>query len=115
MVISTVGLVLTSCAKVQITDSEWCGSLGPHGAHCFHTLSTPTRDIDVETFFTELYANNQFCTPATTFADWKMDIEKLCAISKRCTVEQIAQLRMLTDRMEEAQRRWTVLKAAQGK
>ena len=79
-------VLLNSCAKVEIHDGEFCGDMGDDGAICYHTLTPETREImkadwDVERF-------GQICTSASTFADWKETIEKLCSSTKRCTYEQ---------------------------
>ena len=79
-------VLLSSCAKVEIHDSEWCGDLGDEGAVCYHTLTPETREIpkadwDVERF-------GQLCTSAQSFAEWKETIAKLCSASKRCSYEQ---------------------------
>jgi hypothetical protein len=77
--------LLSSCAKVQIKDSEWCGDLGQDGASCFNTLSDKQRDIAKAEWDKERFG--MICTKAQTFADWQASILKLCKASKRCTYE----------------------------
>lgn len=80
-------LILSGCATVKISDSEWCGDLGESGAACFHTFKTEL-DHDLDKAAWDVARFGQLCTPADTFADWKADIEKLCSVSGRCTYDQ---------------------------
>lgn len=77
--------LLSSCAKVNIADSEWCGDLGSAGASCFNTLSETQRDISKEAWDKERVG--WLCSKPETFADWQATILKLCKASKRCTFE----------------------------
>jgi len=77
--------LLSSCAKVPIKDSEWCGDLGSSGASCFNTLSDKQRDIEKEAWDKERVG--MICTKSETFADWQASILKLCKSSGRCTFE----------------------------
>lgn len=77
--------LLSSCAKVQISDSEWCGDLGEDGASCFNTLSDKQRDIAKKEWDKERLG--MICSKAETFADWQATILKLCKASKRCSYQ----------------------------
>lgn len=78
-------LLLSSCGTVAIKDSEWCGDMGRDGAACFHTLTTASRDLSPPQW--DYIRYGQLCTPASTFADWKAAIEKLCSVSGKCTYQ----------------------------
>jgi hypothetical protein len=77
--------LLSSCARIPVKDSEWCGDLGSEGASCFNTLSDNQRDIPKDKWDEERVG--MICTKSQTFADWQATILKLCKASKRCTFE----------------------------
>jgi hypothetical protein len=74
---------LSSCAKVRIKDSQWCGDLGESGAACFNTLSDNYREISKNEW--DQKRVGMICTKPQTFADWKAAIINLCNSTKRCT------------------------------
>lgn len=78
-------MLLSSCARVKISDGEFCGDLGSDGATCFKTLSGETRDISPSDWDEERFG--MVCSDSGTFAEWKAAIKKLCAYSRRCTYE----------------------------
>lgn len=87
-------LLLSGCSQIQITDSEWCGSLGASGAACFSTLSNKTEALTLQQWakrWTDL-SNPQVCTNVQTLTDWKADIEKLCTLSGECTAQVQSQV-----------------------
>lgn len=83
-------LLSTSCAKVQLKDSTWLGSLGRDGAAEFHTLTMEKRHVPLTEFnrMWEDLSHPMVCTYVETFADWKSIIEKLCSYAPgKCTYE----------------------------
>lgn len=78
-------MLLESCGTVQIKDSAWFGDEGREGATEFHTLTNETHDYTLAEW--DKLRFGMLCTPATTFADWKSVIEKLCSESGKCTYE----------------------------
>ena len=75
--------LVSSCSRVQIKDSEWCGDMGKEGAYCFNTLSDGSRPLLYEEWNRERFG--MVCTKSENFTDWKKSILKLCRISKSCT------------------------------
>ena len=82
-------LLLPSCTSVTLTDSIWCGSLGPLGATCFHSMTTDTESLTLQQWAQvwDNLDNPQVCTSASTLAEWKQDIEELCSYEQDCTVD----------------------------
>lgn len=83
-------LLLSSCAHIQIPDTEWCGDMGDGkqtqgiAASCFHTLTDDTRDVSKDAWDAERFG--EVCTTTNNFAAWKTAIEELCSLAgKRCT------------------------------
>ena len=81
-IVCVILLVLSSCARVKITDTEFCGDMGRDGAKCFTTLSGQERTIELREW--EDYRFGMICSKASTFAEWKKAILKLCKMSRRC-------------------------------
>ena len=77
--------LISSCAKVKISDSEFCGDMGQEGATCFRTISGQLREVSPSEWESERFG--QICTRPETFAEWKAAILKLCKMTKRCTFE----------------------------
>lgn len=82
--------LLTSCASVEIKDSEWVGSLGEGGGVAYHLLTNETHDLTHDEVMARWNNLNQpqVMTSVDTLLDWKADIEKLCSDSGECTIEQ---------------------------
>jgi predicted small secreted protein len=78
--------LLSSCAQVQIKNSEWCGDLGEYGASCFNTLNEDGRDIQKDQWDEERLG--MICTKADTFADLQASIIKLCKATNRCSFDK---------------------------
>lgn len=78
-------IALSGCAKVSITDREFCGDMGSEGASCFKTLSGETRDIPPNEW--DDFRFGMVCSKPDTFAEWKKALLKLCSVSKRCKFE----------------------------
>lgn len=75
--------VSASCAKIKISDQEYCGDIGEFGATCFHTLTEETRDIEKGAWDRERFG--MICSTAETFGEMKKVVLKLCSLSKRCS------------------------------
>lgn len=80
-------IALTGCKSVSIPDTEWCGDMGPDGAVCVHTLKPDTRDVSKEAW--DIEREGMLCTQSSSFAVWKIIIEKLCYETKDCNYEQV--------------------------
>lgn len=97
--ISFIGmaLLLSACGTVTIKDSEWFGSLGSQGAAGFHTLTPASETLDLTQWATKWndLSNPMICTQASTFADWKADIEKLCSKNTHCIYQAEQAFRQL--------------------
>ena len=78
--------LLSSCARVEIKNTEWCSDLGQEGAYCFNTLSDDSREVIKDAWDKERFG--MLCTSSDDFAEWKAVILKLCRYAgKRCTYE----------------------------
>ena len=83
-------LSISSCAKVEIPDLEFCADMGELGATCFTTLSGKERDIAKAQWDKDRFG--QVCTPSESFAKIKATILKFCeANKKRCEMEAVKQ------------------------
>jgi hypothetical protein len=102
-------LLPLSCARVQIVDHEFCADMGTLGAGCFHTMTDDTRDIPKAEWddmrFGQICTNDPPGRKGETFADWKVVIEKLCSIVRRCDYETKKQLAEFFFRQQVYQRR----------
>lgn len=96
-------ILLSSCAKIKISDSEWCGDAGPLGAFCFNTLSDKSRDIAKEDWDKERFG--MICTKSENFAEWKASLLKLCKDSKICSMEVIKTVEALDERVESTKKK----------
>jgi hypothetical protein len=75
-------LLLASCGRVKINDSEFCGDMGSEGATCFNLLSDKKREIKKEQWDEERFG--MICSDSEAFLNLKTAIQKLCYVSKRC-------------------------------
>ena len=80
-----ISLILTSCAQVKVSDSEWCGDMGPEGAYCFKTFSDSERELTQAEWDEERFG--MICTSSESFRNFKAVIQKLCYSTKRCTYD----------------------------
>lgn len=64
-------------------------------------------------FYYELYARNQICMTADSYAEWKGNLEKLCSLSGRCTFEEKKTIEMFFNRVNGYQATANVLKLPQ--
>lgn len=99
-----MGLLLASCAQVPIKDETWDISLGITGAAEFHTLSTESRDLDLNAWAAlwDDLTNPQgpmACTRTATLAEIKAEVEKLCSFAKICNVELKTAISSLSTRV----------------
>jgi hypothetical protein len=76
-----------SCARVKVTDTEWCGDMGESGAHCVRTLSKKERSVSKEVW--DEARVGQVCTTSEAFAEWKANQLKLCSGLGRCDYEEV--------------------------
>lgn len=96
-------LILTSCAKVEVKDSEFCGDMGVEGATCFHLLSENSRELTKPEWDQERFG--MICGKAEAFSNLKTVALKLCAITRRCTFDEINGLIKLGDKIYELEKR----------
>lgn len=93
----------SSCGRVLVTDREWCGLMGEHGAYCTHTLRDESRQLTKEEW--EAMSVGQICTAdppgheGETFGEMKALIDKLCRASKLCTYAEKKKLDRFFNRM----------------
>lgn len=82
--------ILSSCARVKISDDPWCLDAGKFGAECFYTISD--REFSLDKYQWDKLRLGQACSatdePGRGFMNLKTAIEKLCSDSNRCTKEQ---------------------------
>lgn len=106
----TMGLLLLnlSCGNVTITDKEFCVDQGTLGAHCAHTMTTPTRDIPQPIWDNMRFG--QFCTVdpqdnlGSTFAQMKKEIEELCSYCNCCDYPAAQSLLATISKISEIQK-----------
>ena len=94
-------IVLSSCAKITIKDSEWCGDVGSDGAACFYTMADKQRMLTKPEWDAERFG--MICTKSENFKDWKAALEKLCHMTKRCDEEDIRQANQFFSKVEYLQ------------
>ena len=85
-----LSITLNSCASVKIYDDVWCVDRGKYGAKCFHQLSD--GEFSLDKYEWDQLRVAQICTRTKkrgiAYAHMKNAIEKLCADTNRCTLEQ---------------------------
>lgn len=91
-------LTLSSCGRIKLKNSEWCGDMGELGASCFKTHSDESRDLSKEQWDQERFG--QVCTQAENFTNMKTAIQKLCYLTKKCTFEEKKILKELESKIE---------------
>lgn len=72
--------------------------MGDLGASCFKTHSDEQRDLSKEDWDRARFG--QLCTGADVFANYKTALEKLCYITKSCTIEEKKILKNLGTKIE---------------
>jgi hypothetical protein len=72
--------------------------MGELGASCFETHSSNSRDLSKEQWDKERFG--QVCTHAETLSNYKTALEKLCYMTKKCTIEQKKILKSLEINLE---------------
>lgn len=92
-------LILSSCGQIRLNNSEWCGDLGDLGASCFKTHSDESRDITKDEWDQERFG--QVCTQAENFSNMKTALQKLCYLTKKCTIEEKKILNSLENKIEK--------------
>lgn len=73
--------------------------MGELGASCFKTHSGDSRDLPKEQWDQERFG--QVCTQAENFANLKTAIQKLCYLTKKCTIEEKKILKDLETKIEK--------------
>ncbi len=101
-----LSIFVSSCARVQIKDSEWCGDKGEKGAKCFHTLTDAVRVVPKEQWDDERFG--QICGSEAAFSEVYSELTQLCRVTKICTYEEKEALKrlgkFLTEIIEETRR-----------
>lgn len=77
--------VASACGTVTITDQEWCGDMGEHGASCFYTISEESRDITKEQWDIDRFG--QVCGTSAAYSEFVAALLKLCSDDNRCSWE----------------------------
>ncbi len=90
---------LSGCGRVAILNHEVCGDKGTLGASCFHMLSDASRSLTKEEWDAERFG--QLCMQANAFANLKAALLVLCQKTKRCTFEEIQQIKALSVRVQD--------------
>lgn len=72
--------------------------MGDLGASCFMTHSDGSRDLSKEEWDKARFG--QVCTEAENFTNLKTAIQKLCYLTKKCTVEEKKILKALETKIE---------------
>jgi len=95
---------LSACGTVSIKDDPWCSDAGKFGAWCFNTISD--QEFYLNKYEWDKRRIGQVCTatdrPGEGYRNIKVPLEKLCADSGRCTPEQKALLKKVTEKAENA-------------
>jgi len=84
-------LSLSSCAHVDIADTEWCATRPDGSALCFKTLSNARRSVEKDIW--DIERVGQVCSTSDTFAEWKKAILKLCSKTRICRFEEVQVIR----------------------
>lgn len=80
-------LILSGCARVNLTDAEFCGDMGIEGAECFNLLSDQGRSLNKKEWDDERFG--MICTQSETFTEWKSALIKLCNATRRCRYDYV--------------------------
>lgn len=73
----------TSCSRVALLDSEWCGDKGKLGARC-NWLKSEGKERSVPKAEWDAQRVGMICTDAETFINWKSALKKLCDEQRIC-------------------------------
>ena len=92
-VLSVFVLSGATCSRVVIQDHEICGDKGELGASCFRMLSNSKRTLDFYEWEQERFG--QLCMKADAYANFKAALLKLCESSKRCTWQEVEDIKNL--------------------
>jgi len=90
-------VAVSSCARVQVKDGEFCGDLGSEGAVCFNLLSDGVREISANDWDDERFG--MICSKAETFTNLKTVAIQLCNTTKRCSYEEKQNLIKFQDKI----------------
>lgn len=92
-----------SCGHITVFDREFCGDLGPEGAHCAHTLINKKRDIAKAQWDKERIG--MLCTSSQAFTDGETAIDQFCTAYNICDFETRESLRRAFVRIHGVQKR----------
>ena len=97
-------LVLSSCSRVKIWDDLWCVDAGKFGAECFKTLSNEEKTLDKYQW--DKLRVGQVCTgtdePGAGFIHLKTAVEKFCASTNLCSLQEKKAIQSFNQRAEKA-------------
>ena len=72
--------------------------MGSDGAQCFHTLTDVSRVMTKAQWDGERFG--MICTTAINFKEWKVALEKLCTMTKKCDEETREMAKKFFSRVE---------------
>lgn len=98
LILSAFVLSGATCQRVVINDHEICGDKGELGASCFHMLSDESRKLSFDEWAEERFG--QLCMKADAFANIKAALLKLCDQTRRCTWQEIQDIKNLGKRVK---------------
>ena len=82
--------LLSSCSRVKVYDDVWCADSGKFGAECFYTLSS--GEFSLDKYQWDKLRVGQICTGSENrgegYKHIRQAIEKLCADTNKCTLEE---------------------------
>lgn len=95
--------LLVSCTGVTISDEIWCGSLGPEGAVCFHTLTNDTETMTLQQFavWWDDTTDPKVATSTKNLLAIKSAIEKFCS-DETCSYDMTAQVNSISQKLNSA-------------
>lgn len=97
-------LLLNSCGAVKIADDPWCVDAGKYGAECFNAISN--NEFSLNKYEWDKLRVGQVCSattrPGIGYSNIKTSLEKLCADSRFCTVEQKEVVKSIGAKVERA-------------
>ncbi len=97
-------LLFCGCATVKISDDPWCADAGKFGAKCFNTITD--TEFSLNKYEWDKLRVGQICTattkPGEGYLHIRVPLEKLCANSNLCTVEQKKALKAVSEKADKA-------------
>jgi hypothetical protein len=97
-------LHLSNCARVKIYDDPWCADAGKFGAKCFNTISN--TEFSLNKYEWDKLRVGQICSatekPGEGYVHIKVPLEKFCADSRYCSVEDKTKLENVSKKADTA-------------